>query len=198
MVAAAAIGGVLLSGGAVAAPAFVATSSDVAPGEPTVAAPVDGEASRSGDRPALSGVDAADQAAADRAEGAAEKALKVAAKADEEAQKAAVKRRALEQAQQNPRGVAEAMVAEYGWGPEQFSCLDTLWTGESGWDHTATNPSSGAYGIPQSLPATKMASAGQDWKTNPVTQIRWGLDYIRDAYGTPCAAQGFKSGNGFY
>ena len=61
-----------------------------------------------------------------------------------------------------------------------------------------TNPSSGAYGIPQALPAAKMASAGSDWRTNPVTQIRWGLDYIESAYGSPCAAESFKQGHGWY
>ena len=63
-----------------------------------------------------------------------------------------------------------------------------LWTGESAWNYQAANASSGAYGIPQSLPGSKMASAGADWKTNPETQIRWGLGYIKDAYGSPCSA----------
>ena len=75
-----------------------------------------------------------------------------------------------------------------GWGGEQWGCLDQLWLHESGWDHHADNPSSDAYGIPQSLPGSKMASAGSDWATNPETQIRWGLDYIQDTYGTPCNA----------
>lgn len=186
-----AIGCVLLSGGAVAAPAFVGTSSQAGSGEPAVAARTGDDVSRSSDRAVLSGIDKAAEAAADQAQ-------KVADKSAAKAEKAAVRRRVLKQAQENPRGVAQQMIAEYGWNSAQFSCLDALWTGESGWDYTATNPSSGAYGIPQSLPASKLAAAGDDWKSNPVTQIRWGLDYIRDAYGTPCSAQGFKSGHGFY
>lgn len=77
---------------------------------------------------------------------------------------------------------------KYGWEDKQFSCLTTLWTHESGWNHRAKNPSSGAYGIPQSLPANKMASAGEDWLTNPATQIEWGAKYIKLRYGTPCDA----------
>ena len=69
---------------------------------------------------------------------------------------------------------------------------------ESEWVITATNPSSGAYGIPQALPTSKLATAGSDWRTNPVTQIRWGLDYVKGRYGTPCAAWSFKSANGWY
>ena len=67
-------------------------------------------------------------------------------------------------------------------------CLDKLWTKESGWNHKARNPSSGAYGIPQALPGWKMSSAGSDWLTNPATQISWGLRYIEDVYGSPCQA----------
>lgn len=95
--------------------------------------------------------------------------------------------RASRDARRDPRSVARVLLAERGWA-DQFGCLDSLWTKESGWDHTATNPSSGAYGIPQSLPAGKMAAAGADWRTNPVTQMRWGLDYIDAAYGSPCGA----------
>jgi hypothetical protein len=80
------------------------------------------------------------------------------------------------------------MLGEYGWGGDQFGCLEELWQRESGWKHTAANPSSGAFGIPQALPASKMASAGADWRTNPVTQIMWGLDYISGRYGSPCGA----------
>ena len=86
------------------------------------------------------------------------------------------------------RGIAQSMLGSYGWGMDQWSCLDSLWQKESGWNHTAMNPSSGAYGIPQSLPGNKMASAGADWQTNPATQIEWGLGYISGRYGSPCAA----------
>ncbi|ANS78696.1 Secreted protein [Serinicoccus hydrothermalis] len=86
------------------------------------------------------------------------------------------------------RGIAQSMLGSYGWGMDQWSCLDSLWQKESGWNHTAMNASSGAYGIPQSLPGSKMASAGADWQTNPATQIEWGLGYISGRYGSPCAA----------
>ncbi|MGL5826002.1 MAG: hypothetical protein ACRCYU_14500, partial [Nocardioides sp.] len=84
--------------------------------------------------------------------------------------------------------VARAMLPSFGWDDAQFPCIVELWQRESGWSWSATNPSSGAYGIPQSLPAWKMSSAGSDWLTNPATQIAWGLGYIDDVYGSPCAA----------
>lgn len=90
------------------------------------------------------------------------------------------------------RAAAKAYAASalpgYGWGSEQFRCLDLLWTRESGWRANAYNASSGAYGIPQSLPGSKMAAAGADWRTNAATQINWGLSYISGRYGSPCAA----------
>lgn len=98
----------------------------------------------------------------------------------------------------DPREIAQSMLAEYGWSQDQFPCLDELWIGESQWQVDATNPTSGAYGIPQSLPAEKMASAGADWETNPETQIEWGLTYIQDRYGSPCAANDFKLANNWY
>ncbi len=98
----------------------------------------------------------------------------------------------------DPRDIARALLPEFGFGAEQFSCLDPLYMGESGWRVDADNPTSSAYGIPQALPGSKMASAGADWATNPETQIRWGLGYIRDRYGTPCGAWSFKQGHGWY
>ncbi|WP_274032455.1 lytic transglycosylase domain-containing protein [Streptomyces sp. MMBL 11-1] len=80
----------------------------------------------------------------------------------------------------------------------QYSCLDSLIHRESGWNHRATNPSSGAYGLMQALPASKMSSAGADWRTNPVTQIRWGLSYISNRYGSPCGAWNFWQKNRWY
>lgn len=80
------------------------------------------------------------------------------------------------------------MLETYGWDADQFACLEPLWNMESGWNHRAHNRSSGAYGIPQSLPAHKMKSAGSDWRTNPQTQIKWGLSYIQHRYETPCGA----------
>jgi hypothetical protein len=80
----------------------------------------------------------------------------------------------------------------------QFSCLDALWTRESGWNLHATNPTSGAYGIPQALPAIKMASAGADWRTDVTTQVRWGVSYIDSVYGSPCAAWSHEEKAGWY
>ncbi|AZM44942.1 hypothetical protein DMB38_03085 [Streptomyces sp. WAC 06738] len=81
---------------------------------------------------------------------------------------------------------------------DQFTCFSSIVERESGWDHTATNPSSGAYGLMQALPGDKMASAGADWRTNPVTQIKWGLDYMNDRYGSPCGAWDFWQANNWY
>lgn len=89
------------------------------------------------------------------------------------------------------RQIARARLQAYGWGDEQMSCLSELWEHESNWRWDAENPSSGAYGIPQALPASKMSSAGADWKTNAATQIEWGLGYIRSRYVTPCGAWAF-------
>jgi uncharacterized protein YabE (DUF348 family) len=96
------------------------------------------------------------------------------------------------------RAIAQTMVADRGWGSEQFACLDSLWQKESGWKVTADNPSSSAYGIPQALPGSKMSSAGADWQTNAATQITWGLGYISDRYGTPCAAWSHSQAKNFY
>lgn len=82
--------------------------------------------------------------------------------------------------------------------PTEMACVDWVFTRESGWNPNATNPSSGAYGIPQALPADKMASAGPDWHDNPITQVKWGLQYMQDRYGGPCNAQAFWSANGWY
>jgi hypothetical protein len=83
---------------------------------------------------------------------------------------------------------AAGQLASFGWGQDQMSCLVPLWNRESDWRTTAENPSSLAYGIVQSLPAEKMDSVGTDWKTNYQTQVRWGLKYIQDRYGSPCGA----------
>ncbi len=87
---------------------------------------------------------------------------------------------------------ASSRLAAFGWGGDQMPCLIKLWNHESGWRANAYNSDSGAYGIPQSLPASKMASAGSDWMTNQNTQVNWGLDYINRAYGSPCAAWNFE------
>jgi hypothetical protein len=98
----------------------------------------------------------------------------------------------------DPREIARALLAEFGFSSDQFGCLDSLYTRESNWNVYADNPSSSAYGIPQALPGSKMASAGPDWATNPVTQIRWGLGYIEDRYGSPCGAWGHSQSYGWY
>jgi hypothetical protein len=100
--------------------------------------------------------------------------------------------------QQDPKAIAQALLPSYGFDASQMSCLIPLWDGESGWRVDAENASSGAYGIPQSLPGDKMATVGPDWRTNPVTQIKWGLAYIKSSYGSPCGAWDFKQGHGWY
>lgn len=98
----------------------------------------------------------------------------------------------------DPKDIARALLTEFGFSSDQFGCLDSLWTRESGWRVNADNPSSSAYGIPQALPGSKMSSAGADWATNPATQIRWGLGYIQDRYGSPCGAWGHSQSRGWY
>lgn len=98
----------------------------------------------------------------------------------------------------SPRAIGRALAAQRGWGGDQFACLDKLWTKESNWRVTADNPTSSAYGIPQSLPGSKMASAGSDWRTNPATQITWGLGYIAGRYGTPCSAWAHSRAHNWY
>ena len=99
---------------------------------------------------------------------------------------------------EDPRDIGRALLAEFGFSSDQFGCLDSLWTRESNWTWNADNPSSSAYGIPQALPGSKMSTAGADWATNPVTQIRWGLGYIQDRYGSPCGAWGHSESHGWY
>ncbi|AYD90438.1 hypothetical protein D5R93_11270 [Actinomyces lilanjuaniae] len=96
------------------------------------------------------------------------------------------------------QAVAKSMMAGYGWDDAEFSCLVSLWNRESSWNYQAQNPSSGAYGIPQALPGSKMAETGSDWQTNPVTQITWGLGYISGRYGTPCSAWAHSESVGWY
>ena len=90
------------------------------------------------------------------------------------------------------REIGQQMASDKGWTGDQWLCLEKLWTNESNWQHTAANyQGSGAYGIAQALPAEKMASYGEDYLTNPRTQIAWGLDYIQNRYQTPCGALSF-------
>jgi hypothetical protein len=96
------------------------------------------------------------------------------------------------------RAVGKRMAAKKGWTGRQWHCLNKLWTAESNWRTRADNPTSSAYGIPQALPGRKMRSAGDDWRTNPKTQIKWGLRYIDRRYGTPCSAWSFHRANNWY
>lgn len=154
--------------------------------------------------------------AATEAKSAASKALKLEKEviAEEKAEKAAEKAR--EEAEKNGtvaftgeipascsefsgnRAIGCALTLEAGFGLDQFACLNQLWNKESGWNHKAENPSSGAYGIPQSYPGDKMASVGADWRTNPATQITWGLGYIKGRYSNPCGAWSTSQNTGSY
>lgn len=96
------------------------------------------------------------------------------------------------------QAIAAGLVSSWGWGADEYDCLYALWAKESGWNVYAHNKSSGAYGIPQSLPGSKMASAGADWATNPATQITWGLGYISARYGSPCGAWAHSQRVGWY
>jgi hypothetical protein len=93
---------------------------------------------------------------------------------------------------------AGRMLGHFGWGNRQWKPLKWLWNRESGWNKYASNPYSGAYGIPQALPGSKMASAGNHWRTNATTQIRWGLRYIKSRYGRPRAAWNHSQAYGWY
>ena len=110
----------------------------------------------------------------------------------------AVKKHRAKKKRGSPRQIAEAMLRSFGWSSSQFSCLDPLWAHESGWSTTAYNAGSGAYGIPQALPGSRMASAGPDWQHNAATQIRWGLEYIKGTYGSPCGAWDHEQATGWY
>ena len=154
---------------------------------------------------------AAQKAAAARAaaaKAAAAKAAAAKAAAQQAAQQQATQQQAAQQttAQQpatsapsgSPQQIAEQMLSQFGWSSSQFSCLQPLWALESGWNIYASNPSSGAYGIPQALPGSKMASAGPNWQSDAATQIRWGLTYIQGTYGSPCAAWSHDEADGWY
>ena len=139
---------------------------------------------------------AAERAAAQRA--AARQAAANAAAAQTTTAKTTVSSSAAVQPSGSPQQVALAMLGSFGWSSSQFSCVVSLWARESGWNIYASNPSSGAFGIPQALPGSKMASAGADWQSNAATQIRWGLGYIQQTYGSPCAAWDHSEAVGWY
>jgi hypothetical protein len=176
--------------------AFTVSTEAIAQANELADAQIEDTARLAADRNATNATMAAvqekDRVAAVEAAKAAAKARREAAEriAREKARKAleAKKQALLANAQADPRAAARALLPEYGFDEGQWSCLDQLWIGESGWRWDATNSSSGAYGIPQSLPASKMGTVADDWRTNPATQIRWGLQYIKSSYGTPCGA----------
>lgn len=145
--------------------------------------------SRDVTRVALSATAAAKAKTAEAQASAAQKAQADAAERAREAGEEKKRRSVIADAQADPKAAARALMSEHGWsGDAQYGCLVNLWNGESNWTWSAHNASSGAYGIPQSLPASKMAQFGSDYRTNPVTQIKWGLSYIESSYGSPCNA----------
>jgi hypothetical protein len=142
-------------------------------------------------------IDVAAEQTADKA-AAAKAAAAKAAEAKAAAAKAAAAKTAAAEPSGSPRQIAEQTLRQFGWPSSQFSCLDPLWEHESGWQVTAENPSSGAYGIPQALSGPLMASAGPHWQTDAATQIRWGLTYIQGRYGSPCGAWAHEQADNWY
>ncbi|MDH6116601.1 FKBP-type peptidyl-prolyl cis-trans isomerase [Kitasatospora sp. GAS204A] len=149
------------------------------------------------------------QAKADADKAAADAAAKAAAqaKAQQQAQQeaAALAKAKSQMAVTNaapPVSVSPGSVQALAQGiigdSTQFQCFSNIVTRESGWDYTATNAGSGAYGLVQALPGSKMASVGADWRTNPETQIKWGLGYMNDRYGSPCGAWSFWQAHSWY
>jgi hypothetical protein len=106
--------------------------------------------------------------------------------------------RSTQSNQQAPQQIARKMLRSFGWTWRQFKYLDLLWEAESSWNVSAENPSTGAYGIPQAVPGSKMSAAGPDWPTDAATQIRWGLGYISAAYGSPRSAWQHEVAYGWY
>ncbi|WP_125132250.1 phospholipase [Microbacterium sp. 10M-3C3] len=136
------------------------------------------------------------QRAAEQAAAEAQRKAEAAAAAEAQRQAEAL---AAANTPEGAKATARQLAADtYGWGDGQFSCLASLWQKESSWNYRAYNASSGATGIPQALPGSKMASFGSDWATSARTQIAWGLDYISRAYGTPCAAWGHSQATNWY
>ena len=128
--------------------------------------------------------------------------LRAAAKkaaAEKAARQRALANRGYEPGTTDPREMARQILKnKFGYGESDFDCFNNIIIRESMWKVTATNPSSGAYGIPQALPGSKMAKVASDWRTNPATQIIWAVGYMEDRYGSPCAAWSFKQANGWY
>ncbi|WP_432215521.1 transglycosylase SLT domain-containing protein [Streptomyces subrutilus] len=164
----------------------------------TIAHAADADAKRSAEEAAR--IQAAEDAKAKKAE--AQKAADEKAKKDREAKEAASRsaaRDAGDFAVQSSYTVAQVKAIAQQMVPAgQFQCFSNIINQESTWNYLAVNKSSGAYGLVQALPGSKMASAGADWRTNPATQIKWGLNYMEDRYGSPCGAWSFHQANGWY
>ncbi|MER7729866.1 aggregation-promoting factor C-terminal-like domain-containing protein [Streptomyces erythrochromogenes] len=165
----------------------------------TIAHAADADAKRSAEEAAR--VQAAEDAKSKKAEAqkaADEKAKKEREEKEEVASRSAA-RDAADFAPQSSYTVAQVKAIAQQMVPAgQFQCFSKIINQESTWNYLAVNKSSGAYGLVQALPGSKMASAGADWRTNPATQIKWGLNYMEDRYGSPCAAWTFHQANGWY
>ncbi|MBT2545101.1 transglycosylase SLT domain-containing protein [Streptomyces sp. ISL-44] len=164
----------------------------------TIAHAADTDAKRSAEEAAR--IQAAEDAKAKKAE--AQKAADEKAKKEREAKEVASRsaaRDAGDFAVQSSYTVAQVKAIAQQMVPAgQFQCFSNIINQESTWNYKAVNSSSGAYGLVQALPGSKMASAGADWRTNPATQIKWGLNYMEDRYGSPCGAWSFHQANGWY
>ena len=198
-----------VAGGVVLDSPTVATAADLKPVAPTTEISRAPELSRSQDRGAATLADRAAGSAASAASAPAASAPAASAPAESSsidpakasALAAAAQVAAITQTEDigggDPKTIASALLSSYGWSGSQFGCLVSLWNRESGWRTTAANPS-GAYGIPQALPGSKMASAGPNWQYDAETQIKWGLGYIAARYGSPCGAWGHSQATGWY
>ncbi|MFE0580821.1 transglycosylase SLT domain-containing protein [Streptomyces sp. NPDC058874] len=164
----------------------------------TIAYAADVDAKRSAEEAAR--LQAAEDAKAKKAE--AQKAADEKARKEREAKEVASRsaaRDAGDFAVQSSYTVAQVKAIAQQMVPAgQFQCFSNIINQESTWNYLAVNKSSGAYGLVQALPGSKMASAGADWRTNPATQIKWGLNYMEDRYGSPCGAWSFHQANGWY
>ncbi|WP_327416075.1 transglycosylase SLT domain-containing protein [Streptomyces sp. NBC_01233] len=165
----------------------------------TIAHAAAADAKRSAEEAAR--LQAAEDAKAKKAE--AQKAADEKAKKDREAKEEAASRSAARDAGdfalQSSYTVAQVKAIAQQMVPAgQFQCFSNIINQESTWNYKAVNSSSGAYGLVQALPGSKMASAGEDWRTNPATQIKWGLNYMNVRYGSPCGAWSFHQANGWY
>jgi hypothetical protein len=194
--------------GATAGAGVAASRGDAAsPAEPQLAAATQARATTS----AAPRPDPATERSIERGRGVSERASRGGSRPPLASEQRATKTKALTVGQQevsgavtktvvptNPQDIARSMLPKYGWSSDQFYCLDQIYIRESGWNPSADNPYSGAYGIPQALPGDKMAAFGADWQTNPATQLAWGLSYIRGRYGSPCGAWGFWQSHNWY